>query len=47
MHHLTAPIRAAAARRGDPEALNLWAGTAVADAVPGPTAEILRRLTAR
>lgn len=44
VHHLTAPIRAAAARQGDPEALNLWAGTAHADARPGPTAEILRRL---
>jgi nitronate monooxygenase len=45
IHHLTAPIRAAAARRGDPEALNLWAGTAHADARPGPTAAILRHLT--
>lgn len=45
VHHLTAPIRAAAARAGDPEALNLWAGTAHAAAAPGSTAEILRRLT--
>jgi nitronate monooxygenase len=45
VHHLTAPIRAAAARQGDPEALNLWAGTAHADARPGPAAEILRRLS--
>jgi nitronate monooxygenase len=44
VHHLTAPIRAAAARRDDPEALNLWAGTAHADARPGPAARILRRL---
>ena len=44
VHHLTAPIRAAAAERGDPEALNLWAGTAYTDARPGPVAEILSRL---
>jgi nitronate monooxygenase len=45
VHHLTAPIRAAAARLGDPEALNLWAGTAHTESRPGSTAEILRRLT--
>lgn len=45
VHHLTAPIRAAAARQDDPDALNLWAGTAHADARPGPAAEILRRLS--
>lgn len=45
VHHLTAPIRAAAARSGDPEAVNLWAGTAHAEARPGPTAEIVSRLT--
>lgn len=26
LHHLTAPVRAAARERGDHEALNLWAG---------------------
>jgi nitronate monooxygenase len=45
VHHLTAPIRAAAAERGDPEAINLWAGTAHAEARPGPVAEILSRLS--
>jgi nitronate monooxygenase len=45
VHHLTAPIRAAAARRGDPEAINLWAGTAHAGTRPGPTGEIVRRLS--
>ena len=44
IHHLTAPIRAAAAARGDAEALNLWAGTAHAAARPGSTAEIIERL---
>ena len=45
IHHLTAPIRAAAAAQGDAEALNLWAGTAHAAARPGTTAEIIDRLT--
>ena len=45
VHHLTAPIRAAAARQGDPEAINLWAGTAHADARPGPAGAIVRRLS--
>jgi nitronate monooxygenase len=45
IHHLTAPIRAAAAARGDAGALNLWAGTAFAHARPGPAAEILGRLS--
>jgi nitronate monooxygenase len=45
IHHLTTPIRAAAAERGDPEAINLWAGTAHAEARPGPVAQILSRLT--
>ncbi|WP_043323048.1 nitronate monooxygenase, partial [Micromonospora sp. M42] len=45
VHHLTAPIRAAAARLGDAEALNLWAGTGFASAVPGPAAGIVARLT--
>jgi nitronate monooxygenase len=45
VHHLTAPIRAAAARAHDPEAVNLWAGTAHAEARPGPAAAIVRRLT--
>ncbi|MEU7907196.1 nitronate monooxygenase [Actinoplanes sp. NPDC049118] len=46
VHHLTAGIRAAAAERGDPEAINLWAGTAHVEARPGPVAEILSRLSA-
>ena len=44
VHHLTAPIRAAAARAGDAGALNLWAGTAFAEARPGTCREILDRL---
>ena len=45
VHHLTAPIRAAAAAQGDPEAVHLWAGTAYADARPGPAADIVRGLS--
>jgi nitronate monooxygenase len=44
VHHLTAPIRAAAARIGDAGALNLWAGSAAAQARPGTCREILDRL---
>ena len=44
VHHLTAPIRAAAARRGDAGALNLWAGTGFAAARPAPVAELLDTL---
>lgn len=45
VHHLTAPIRAAAARRGDAGALNLWAGTGHASARPGPVAALVSALT--
>nr|WP_296076631.1 nitronate monooxygenase [uncultured Actinoplanes sp.] len=41
VHHLTTPIRAAAAKRGDASALNLWAGTGFASARPGPVATLL------
>ncbi|GAA3958757.1 nitronate monooxygenase [Actinoplanes auranticolor] len=45
VHHLTAPIRAAAARAGDGGALHLWAGTAFGQARPGTCREILDRLS--
>ncbi|MEH1017426.1 nitronate monooxygenase [Micromonospora sp. CPCC 206060] len=44
VHHLTAPIRAAAAQRGDPAALNLWAGTGFASARPAPVANLVAAL---
>jgi nitronate monooxygenase len=44
VHHLTAPIRAAARKAGDPEAVNLWAGQAHELAVAEPAADIVRRL---
>jgi nitronate monooxygenase len=46
VHHLTAPLRAAARERGDAEAINLWAGQAHALATAEPAGEIVRRLAA-
>ncbi|RZU61175.1 NAD(P)H-dependent flavin oxidoreductase [Zhihengliuella halotolerans] len=44
VHHLTRPLRAAAASAGDPERLHLWAGTNYAGARPAPAAAITRWL---
>lgn len=44
VHHLTRALRQDAARRGDPQALHLWAGTGWRSAEPGPAAEIIRHL---
>ncbi len=44
LHHLTGPIRRAAAARADPEHVNLWAGTGHAHVVERPAAETLRAL---
>lgn len=44
VHHLTAPLRAAAAAAGDAERLNLWAGTGWQQARTGPVAEVLAEL---
>ncbi|MCU1574026.1 MAG: 2-nitropropane dioxygenase [Micrococcaceae bacterium] len=41
IHHLTTPIRAAAAQRGDADGLNLWAGTAWRQAQALPVAEVM------
>jgi nitronate monooxygenase len=46
IHHLTAPIRAAAAAAGDPERLNLWAGTGWRQAAARPVPEIMAGLLA-
>jgi nitronate monooxygenase len=46
VHHLTAPLRAAARTAGDPDAINLWAGQAHTLAQDAPAAEIVRRLGA-
>jgi nitronate monooxygenase len=46
IHHLTAPIRAAAAAAGDADRLNLWAGTGWRSARTGPVAEVMGGLLA-
>jgi nitronate monooxygenase len=47
VHHLTSPLRRAAAAAGDLERVNLWAGTGYRDAVERPAADTLRFLAAR
>ena len=44
MHHLTAPVRAAARERGDADGFNLWAGQAHPLAADVPAGELVRRL---
>jgi hypothetical protein len=44
LHHLTSPIRKAAAAAGDPGAVHLWAGTGYQQAATGPAADVLRAL---
>ncbi|MFJ9842774.1 nitronate monooxygenase [Kitasatospora sp. NPDC101155] len=44
VHHLTAPLRAAATRRGDTDAMHLWAGTAHRLARTGPAERIVAEL---
>jgi nitronate monooxygenase len=46
LHHLTRPLRRAAAEQGDPERLHLWAGTGFRHATEEPVATILTRLAA-
>ena len=46
IHHLTAPLRAAAAAAGDAERLNLWAGTGWRQAQAGPVADVVHGLLA-
>lgn len=44
VHYLTSPIRSAAAEKGDPEGLNLWAGTGYEGCREAPAADILADL---
>ncbi len=46
IHHLTAPLRAAARAAGDAESINLWAGTGFSLARAEPAADVVRRLRA-
>jgi nitronate monooxygenase len=45
VHYTTAPLRAAARKRGDPDGFNLWAGQAHELGRSGPAAEILRSIS--
>jgi nitronate monooxygenase len=45
IHHVTAPLRAAARKAGDPDVINLWAGEAHALARELPAAEVVKALT--
>jgi NAD(P)H-dependent flavin oxidoreductase YrpB (nitropropane dioxygenase family) len=45
LHHLTSPLRKAAAAARDPEWVHLWAGTGFRHATDEPAADILGRLT--
>ena len=46
IHHATSPLRAAARKRGDADAFNLWAGQAHELAQARPAAEIVREMAA-
>lgn len=46
VHHLTSPLRKAAARAGDPQAMALWAGQGHRQARPLPAAELVAVLVA-
>ena len=46
LHHLTRPLRVAAAKAGDAERVNLWAGTGYRQARTGPVADVIADLTA-
>lgn len=44
IHHLTSPLRKAAAAAGKPDYVHLWAGTGFRQATAEPATDILRRL---
>lgn len=44
IHHLTRPLRSAAAAAGDADRLHLWAGTAYQQSTTGPASAVLRGL---
>ncbi|GAA0509197.1 nitronate monooxygenase [Saccharopolyspora spinosporotrichia] len=45
LHNLTKPMRGAAGKAGDPEAMSLWAGQTYAQARPTTASELVRLLT--
>ena len=44
INHVTSPLRAAARKRGDADAFNLWAGQAHELAQAEPAGDIVRRI---
>jgi nitronate monooxygenase len=44
VHHLAAPVRAAARESGDADGFNLWAGQAHTLALDMPAGDLVRRL---
>jgi nitronate monooxygenase len=46
LHHLSAPLRRAATAAGDPQMMNLWAGTGFRNAMPESAEQTLTRLIA-
>ncbi|MVZ99201.1 nitronate monooxygenase [Actinomadura sp. LD22] len=47
VHYVTSPLRKAAAAQGDPDVVNLWAGTAFRAAAETPAADLVRHLASR
>ncbi|GAB6902366.1 NAD(P)H-dependent flavin oxidoreductase [Kineosporia succinea] len=45
VHHLTRALRQAAARAGEARNVHLWAGTGYRNALTGPAADVVRRLS--
>ncbi len=44
LHHLTSPLRKAATAGGDPDGINIWAGTGFRHATTDPAGEVLTHL---
>ncbi|MEU9017404.1 nitronate monooxygenase [Actinomadura sp. NPDC048394] len=47
VHYVTSPLRKAAAAQGDPDIVNLWAGTAFRAAAESPAADLVGHLASR
>ncbi|MDL4818380.1 nitronate monooxygenase [Actinomadura opuntiae] len=47
VHYVTSPLRKAAAAQGDPDTVNLWAGTAFRAATDAPAADVVGHLASR
>lgn len=47
VHYVTSPLRKAAAAQGDPDMVNLWAGTAFRAAAETPAADLVGHLASR